>query len=228
MTNLVLAALAFAGLHAVVSGTAVRDVLVGRLGERAYLGAFSAASFVTIVWLSTAWSDAPYVPLWPTPRALVWLAQPLVLLATVFAVLGLVTPNPAAVGGEDALAGDAPATGILRVTRHPFLTGVALWAAVHLAVNGDLRSVVLFGTLLLVALNGMRSIDRKRRRRVGEAWLRYEAVTSIVPGAAIAAGRTRFAAAEIGWGGVGLALVVFLVLLVSHPLMFGVVPWPRW
>lgn len=228
MINLVLAAAFFAGLHAGVSGTTLRDTLARRLGERAYLGVFSAASFVGIVWLSVAWGDAPYVPLWPTSRALGWLALPLVLLATVFVVLGLITPNPGVVGGERALESAEPATGILRVTRHPFLTGVAIWAAVHLALNGEARSVLLFGTLLGVAVNGMWSIDRKRRRRVGEAWRRYEAATSLLPGAAIVAGRNRFVAAEIGWGMIGVALASFGVLLILHPLMFGVLPWPRW
>jgi uncharacterized membrane protein len=228
MTNLVLAAAFFAVLHAGLSGTGARDALVRRVGEGAYLGLFSTASFVGIVWLSVAWSDAPYVPLWSTPAWIRWLAPPVVLVATVLVVLGLTTPNPAAVGGERALRAEEPATGILRVTRHPFLCGVAIWAAMHLAANGEVRSVVLFGTLLAVAVNGMRSIDRKRRRLVGEPWRRYEAVTSAVPGAAILAGRTRFVGAEIGWGGVGLAVVVFAVLLLMHPIMFGVVPWPRW
>lgn len=228
MTNLVLAALFFAGLHAGVSGTMVRDVLVRRLGDRGYLGLFSTASFVGIVWLSTAWSAAPPVPLWPAPLWVRWLVLPVVLVATAFVVLGLVTPNPAAVGGEAALERDEPATGVLRVTRHPFLVGVALWAAAHLAVNGDARSVVLFGALLAVAANGMHSIDQKRRRRLGDVWRQYEAVTSILPGAAILAGRNRFVPGEIGWGGLGLALALFGVLLVLHPLMFGVVPWPRW
>lgn len=228
MTNLVLAALFFGGLHAGVSGTTLRDALARRLGDRGYLGLFSAASFAGIVWLSTAWSDAPYVPLWPAPLWLRWLVLPVILVATAFVVLGLVTPNPAAVGGDAALGRAEPATGILRVTRHPFLTGVALWAAAHLAVNGDARSLVLFGTLFAVAVNGMRSIDEKRRRRLGDVWRRYEAATSILPGAAIAAGRNRLVPGEIGWGGLGIALALFGVLLVLHPLMFGVVPWPRW
>lgn len=37
------------------------------------------------------------------------------------------------------------ARGIVRITRHPFLWGVALWALVHFIVNGDLASVILSG-----------------------------------------------------------------------------------
>lgn len=36
--------------------------------------------------------------------------------------------------------------------RHPQIMGFALWAALHLLVNGDLYSVVMFGTFLVWAL----------------------------------------------------------------------------
>jgi len=44
--------------------------------------------------------------------------------------------------------------------RHPMLTGVALWAASHLLVNGDLASLVLFGGLGLWAVAEMVLINR--------------------------------------------------------------------
>ncbi|MGA7260503.1 MAG: NnrU family protein [Stellaceae bacterium] len=36
---------------------------------------------------------------------------------------------------------------MVRVTRHPFLTGVGLWALVHLIGNGDVASLFFFATL---------------------------------------------------------------------------------
>lgn len=44
--------------------------------------------------------------------------------------------------------------------RHPMLTGVILWAAAHLLVNGDMASVVLFGTLGAWALFSIALINR--------------------------------------------------------------------
>jgi uncharacterized membrane protein len=49
-----------------------------------------------------------------------------------------------------------------------YFWGVALWALVHLVVNGDLASLILFGSLLVIALGGTVSIDAKRRRKFGE------------------------------------------------------------
>src|ERR1700738_5279716 len=57
--------------------------------------------------------------------------------------------------------------GIVRVTRHPFLTGVGLWALVHLIGNGDVASLFFFATWAIVALAGTASIDAKRRRLLG-------------------------------------------------------------
>ena len=44
--------------------------------------------------------------------------------------------------------------------RHPMLSAVAVWALAHLIVNGDLASVVLFGSMLLWALVEMAVINR--------------------------------------------------------------------
>ena len=226
MLSLVLAALFFVGIHVCIAGTGLRDALVARLGENAFRGLFSVLSFVGLIWLTTAYAGAPYTPLWGELYAL----KPLVLLVTfvafLLAVLGLTTPSPTAVGGEGTLDADEPARGILRVTRHPFLAGVALWAAAHLVVNGEASALVLFGSLLVLALVGPASIDRKRRRAFGERWTRFEAVTSRVPFGAILRGRNRFVASELRPGMLALALIVWAVLLVLHPLLFGVVPWP--
>jgi uncharacterized membrane protein len=86
---------------------------------------------------------------------------------------------------------------MVRVTRHPFLTGVGLWALVHLVANGDVASFIFFGALGFVALAGTVSIDTKRRRAFGPAWESFAAQTSIISFAAIAAGRTHFNPREI-------------------------------
>jgi uncharacterized membrane protein len=147
-------------------------------------------------------------------------------VAFVLAVLGLTTPSPTAMGGEASLDAKEPARGILRITRHPFLSGVALWAAAHLIVNGEASALVLFGSLLVLALIGPGSIDRKRRRKFGERWDRFEAVTSRVPFVAILQGRNRFVASELPRGMLALSVVVYFVVLVMHPLLFGVSPLP--
>jgi uncharacterized membrane protein len=219
--SLTLAVAFFVGIHVGIAGSPLRDTLTGRLGEQAYLGLFSLVSLVGMIWLTIAYGNAPYVPLWGQLPALRPLALVVVLVAFVLVVVGLTTPSPTVVGGEKALDAAEPAVGILRVTRHPFLWGVAVWAAMHLVVNGHLKALLLFGAILFLGLYGPVSIDAKRARRFGAAWQRYAAVTSNVPFVAIAQGRNAFRPGEIGWGRVGFAVVVFAVVLLMHPLMFG-------
>jgi uncharacterized membrane protein len=123
---------------------------------------------------------------------------------------------------EGALQKPDVVKGMLRVTRHPFLWGVALWAIGHLIVKGDAASIVLFGSLLALALFGTVSIDAKRRRALGAAWDAFAAQTSNLPFAAIAAGRQRLDLREIGWWRIALAVVVWAVLAWAHPYLFGV------
>ena len=62
------------------------------------------------------------------------------------------------------------ASRVKRVLRHPQLTGVLLWAIAHLLLNGDLRSVALFGGLALWSVLEILLINRR-----DGAWVRPEA-----------------------------------------------------
>ncbi|MGB8629740.1 MAG: NnrU family protein [Xanthobacteraceae bacterium] len=98
----------------------------------------------------------------------------------------------------------------MRITRHPRLCGVSLWAIAHLLVNGQLAALFMFGALLVTAVNGMVSIDRKRRRTLGALWGEFESQTSRLPFAAILTGRIGFELAEFQVWQVALAVALFL------------------
>ena len=224
MSSLIAASAFFLLIHFGVSGTRLRDAVVARLGEGRYRAVFALASLVGLVWMSRAYGRAPVVDLWGQLVGLRPLAFALVLVAFLFVGIGLATPSPTRVGMESKLAqGAGVARGIVRITRHPFLWGVALWAIVHLIVNGDLASVIFFGSLLLLALGGSASIDAKRRRTFGDAWNRFAQATSNVPFAAIAAGRNQLRPAlrEIGVLRPVIALAAFALLLALHGRLFG-------
>jgi uncharacterized membrane protein len=54
---------------------------------------------------------------------------------------------------------------------HPMLIGVVLWSAVHLLVNGELASTVLFGSFLAWALVDLVSAVRRGAVKIFEpAW----------------------------------------------------------
>ncbi len=223
MRNLVAAALFFLAIHFGVSGTALRARLVRAMGEKAYRGLFSLASLVGLIWLIDTYGDAPRVELWGQLLALKPIAAPLVLLAFLFVVIGLTTPSQTVAGGESRLSRDEPARGIVRITRHPFLWGVALWALVHLTINGDVASVILFGSLFVLAVGGTALIDRKRRDSFGEHWQRFALSTSNTPFAAIVGGRNQLGAAlrEIGIVRPLIAVAIYAAVFSFHARLFG-------
>jgi uncharacterized membrane protein len=219
MLSLLCAAVFFMALHLGVAGTKLRNTAIAALGERIYMALFSIGSIVGLIWLVIAYNHAPYIATWGLLQGWKAWAIALMLPATCLVVIGLTTPNPTSVAQEKRLT--EPAHGIVRVTRHPFLAGVAIWALVHLIGNGDVASLLFFATWAIVALVGTVSIDAKRRRVAGADWARFEAATSIIPFGAIAAGRNRFSYAEIGLWRWGAALLAYLLLLGGHGPIIG-------
>ena len=233
MAMLIAAAAVFLGIHLLIAGTPVRDAITGVIGERPYLGLFSLASIATIIWLAMAYNAAGAVPgsaadpyLYKLGQGVHDLGIPVVALAFFLGVQGLLLPNPTSVQQEAAAAKAGTVQGVLRITRHPFLWGAALWAAFHTAANGDEASVVFFGAFFLLALFGTFSIDAKRKRKMGAAWEDFAAKTSNIPFGAVLAGRTGLNLSEsFGWR-FWMAVALFLVLLFAHAHLFGVSPLP--
>jgi uncharacterized membrane protein len=225
MIELCAAAALLLATHYGISSTPLRAWLIGRVGERPYLVLYSLLTFAVLIWLISAYEGAPYVELWPMAAWSAWVPLPMMPFALLLLVCGVSTLNPTAVGSPDTLDRADPAPGILRVTRHPFMWGVALWALAHIVPNGDAAAVVLFGTFAVLALVGTLLIDHKFRARRGAQWRRFAAVTSNLPFAAILAGRQHLVLAEIGWARVGIALALYVVLLALHPWLFGLSPF---
>lgn len=223
MTSLIAACVLFFLIHALISGTGLRTRMIRATGESAYRAGFSIVSLGAVVWMAMSYnivSETGSNLLWYILN-IIHAIMPVMLLALLFAVIGLTTRNPTSVQQEGLLKQGDPATGIVRVTRHPFLVGVALWAGAHLLANGDLASVIFFGTFLLVAIFGMPNIDRKRAKADPDGWAVFAARTSRVPFLAIIQGRNSFRLGELGWWRIALSGVVYATLLLAHGWLFG-------
>lgn len=224
MTLLALAALYWVLLHFMIAGP-LRPSLARPLGERGFQVMFGLLSAIGLVWLTAAYAHAPEVLLWVCPPGGRVATLVIMFFATILFVYSadLTATSPAVA----ALPKDhLPVAGITRITRDPMLWSFALWAAAHLIPNGDVASVLLFGAILITALNGMISIDRKRRRALGSVWDEFTARTSIIPFAAILAGRNELKLDELSlWRGIA-GVVLFFVLLFAHPYVIGVSPLP--
>ena len=184
---LVLGLVVFIGTHVFVTYRDHRAALINMIGEWPYKGLFSVVSIVgvaLIVWgfaryRATGWIDVWYPPAW-TRHVTVALMWPAIICVT-----------------AAYFPGD-----IKRRLKHPMLVGVKLWAFAHLLTNGDLGSIVLFGSILAWAVYDR--ISLKHRTDPGSPPIPI-------------GGRTNDIIAII----VGTILYVALGL-VFHPLVIGV------
>ena len=218
MTMFLLALVIFLAAHMVPAMPGIRSRLVHWLGERRYLTVYSILSLALLFWVIAAALQAPYVALWTPPAWSYWVPVVVMPLALPLLTAGLLAPNPLSVTLARGRFDPARA-GVVRLTRHPVLWGFGLWGAAHIPPNGALVPVILFGGLTLFAVGGMKILDRKRHRKLGEAeWRRLDAERTDwpVPGALI--NRRSFL-------GIALGLILYAFFLHGgHLLLFGVDP----
>jgi len=208
--------------HFILSSVPVRHALIGAIGEGPFRILYSLLAGLGLFWTITAFGAAPYLDVWTPPAGLRHLTFLLVLIGVFFVVVGVTTKSPTAVGGDKMASDPHPLTGILTVTRHPFLVGVIIWAIGHLLANGDLASIILFGGMLILAAGGIAHIDLRRRHSLGSAWGPIALSSSVTPFLAILQRRTR-----LDWRGVGLprvvlALAIYAALAYGHQWFAGV------
>lgn len=119
--------------HLILPRAAVR-AQVGDVGVKLGVTAIAGVGLVLII---LGYPDASLEPVYEpieysTARALAHGLMPIAILLV--------------------LAANFPKTNVKRFVAHPMMLGVLIWAAVHLAGNGDVRNVILFGSFGLYAL----------------------------------------------------------------------------
>ena len=211
---------AFIATHFVTS-TPLRDRMVRGLGQKNYVIVYSLVAFATLGWMIWAYARAPQEPLWSGWRELPAWVMP---VAFVLMACGLFARNPTLVGADRLLRHPDPARGIIRVTRHPIMWSFMLWSGVHILARGEMKATVFFGGLFAVAFLGTLLMDQRKAKTLGDNWKRFAAVTSHIPFVAIAQGRNRFDANEIGWRNPLLGLALYALFFWGHAWMFGVRP----
>lgn len=217
------ATLVFVGAHLVLSAHPIRGAIAGRIGERPFIGLYSVLVALPFIWTIAAYRRASTDYLWIAPIGIKHITLTAMIVAAILAVASVSRNNPAIAGAPPPKLADGP-KGIFRVTRHPFMWGVVLWAITHLMATGDAASAILLGGLATLAIVGTLHSDSRKRRQFGPAWDAYARQSSHLPFLAIAQGRTRFVWAEIGWRPVVLGFALYMVLLVLHEPVIGIAP----
>ena len=156
MIWLLLGLLIFFGIHFVPILTSLRAQLVSSIGAMGYQAFFSIVSLVGFALvvigygeMQTAGSANPQIWLPPT-----WIKHVVFLLMLpvfVFLIAAYVPSNI-----RDRIG-------------HPMLVAIKIWALAHLLANGDLASIILFGSFLAYAVIDRISVkSRVSRGPLGE------------------------------------------------------------
>jgi uncharacterized membrane protein len=200
---------AFVGAHFVMSHP-LRNILVQAMGEKGFLGVYSLVSLATFFWIVVAFRavDATGIPLWNGRNTVLWITASSLAIISLVLLLGSMKGNPAVPQvAVDAVAKAEP-TGVLAVTRHPMMWGVAIWAVSHMLVNPDPRTLVTAGAMLVLALVGAHLQDRKKEVLLGKTWNDWKAKTCFWPRWTALAG--------VGWGLWLVSIVAWLAATWAH------------
>lgn len=139
----------FLGVHALTTQRDVRARLIASTGEGTYkilYSLVSVAGLALIIWGFARYRATGWIDVWYPPVALEHIAVALMLPAVILVVASYIRGR------------------IYTTLKHPMLAGVKLWAAAHLLANGDLGSIILFGSFLAWAV-----FDRISLKRRGDA-----------------------------------------------------------
>lgn len=178
--------LVFLATHVFVSMRGARAAAMARLGVIGYRVAFSVVSIaglVLIVWGYGLYRAHEWIDLWYPPAFTRHITVLLMLFSIIFMTAAFFPSH------------------IKARLKHPMLASVKTWALAHLISNGDLGSILLFGTFLGWAV--FARISAKRRT---------DEVAAVAP-----KGYTNGAIVVL------LGIVIYLALgYVFHPVFIGV------
>ncbi len=133
LSVMILGLVLFLGVHTLTTQREVRARVIATAGESGYKIGYALVSFLglaLIVWGFAHYRAAGMWEVWTPPTALKHLAVALMLPAVILVVASYIRGR------------------IYTTLKHPMLTGIKLWAAAHLLANGDLGSIILFGSFL--------------------------------------------------------------------------------
>lgn len=139
MLPLILGLALFLVIHLVPTNPGLRQGLVERFGAGAYKGVFSLVSAVGLALIVFGYHKLQVMPgknpvIWEPPAGLRHVTMGLMLLAMILLVAAYVPSR------------------IRTAVKHPMLAAIKLWALAHLLANGDLGSILLFGSFLAYAI----------------------------------------------------------------------------
>jgi len=177
--SLLAASLTFVGTHFALSHP-LRGPLTRAVGEGPFLGIYSLVALVSFGWMIWAFLEAP-APDLPGAGDAAWVLASALTIVALALFLGSFRKNPAFPDPTGRTMIPAAPRGVFLITRHPMMWGFALWAMAHIIVFWSMRTLILAGAILFLALVGAHLQDRKKQRLLGDKWRAWQAQTSYWP-----------------------------------------------
>ena len=214
--------LLFGGTHVVLTLGPIRRRLVRSLGEGAFVAVYSAIAIGTFAALvhyvalhrlaDPQLAFAVTIP--PVRGALIALS---VAGFSLFVAAILIYPAlPMALFRHRV----RPVRGVQQITRHPFFSGIAIWAAAHALLAPTPVTFVFFIGVIVLALVGGLHQDRRLVAEMGEPYRAYVAATSFWPLVAVITKRQKIVWREQPWLSYGVGIGASLLLYQVHNHIF--------
>ncbi len=159
-----------------------REAMIKKLGAGPYKGLYSLVSLAGFALIIIGWRDADASGIYSTPAWMKHVAYLLILAALILLA-----------------AAYLPKGKIAAAAKHPMLAGVKLWAFAHLLVNGEVRSILLFGTFLAFGVIDRIAVKKRNEPTPMAGPVSNDAIAAVA--------------------GLGAWLAIFFVL---HPYIAGV------
>jgi len=183
---LILGLVIFLGGHVFVTFRGSREKAIARLGGNGYRIAFAIVALIGLVLIIYGYGQyraEGLIPIWSPPAFMRHITVLVMFFAVIFMTAAFVPSH------------------IRMWLKHPMLNSIKAWALAHLLVNGDLGSIVLFGSFL--------------------AWASYARV------AAKRRGDRGATTAPAGWINDALVIVIGIIVFLAlgyafHPIVIGV------
>ena len=121
----------------------LRETLLARLSGPVYRGLLSVGVLISLWLIATGKSHAAFVQLWVPPYSLRSLTHLFMIPACILVA-----------------AGNLPLSHTRDMLHHPMLIGVAVCGIAHLLSNGDLASLLMFGSIALWAVCKVITLER--------------------------------------------------------------------
>ncbi len=191
MLLFILGLIIFFGIHMLPFFPEYRAQLIEKIdndmidAEGLYKVIFGVISLLGLIFIGIGKGSMEFVGLWSTPIFFRYITVVLIPVAFILMVAAY-TPN-----------------NIKRYVPHPMLTGVIIWGATHMMVNGDVAAIILFGSFVVYSVVAIKLANRRLYDKNSQQDTQEK--IPVVKDAIV----------------IGIAMFGFLLLLWLHKPLFG-------